>query len=621
MGKKPAEKLRTMERQTLIFIAVIFLCVVGVGAFLSAYFGAYQNPYMKDRVIDLSAEWEYRVGDETAPLQALASLGSGPKIAGGEPLILYKKLEVPVAQAAILIRANHQALRVYLDEEQLYSDPEREPGENPGMALHFLLLPTDYLGKTLRVELNSPYYQYSGLTGHIYLGTIPSLEAFTISGSMRSVLFMAMCLLIGLMTIGLTLLQAVKGTVHVGQLAMGIFAVALSLYYVCTDYIVFQFFTPIKMSMLSLGLYYLLPIPLMVFFYCSFRYYKKWMLPAVLLHGGFVVAAFALQALNLVQLPRLLDLNNILWAAFLYTVVLSFLEAVKKNRLMMIAAPFMALTYFSIGYNFWAFYGRSGTVPYSYRDSYFLLILSVLIFSIQQFFSQYYRQQRESELLRLQNRLAKESWEEAKTHLLQVGGLKHEITRHYTAIQAFLESGRYEQAQSYLAKCVGQAATVTEVVHHPNFLINAVVGKLSQRAHELGVKLELNLKTCPIGVADPDLYCLLGNILENALEACEGVPTDAPRFIRLTIARKEPYLHITCTNSKYGVLVCVDETLQSTKPSPTQHGYGLWTVKRIVNNYEGIMDTAYDEASFTITIALKDRTKLAHAKYPEEGHI
>lgn len=121
------------------------------------------------------------------------------------------------------------------------------------------------------------------------------------------------------------------------------------------------------------------------------------------------------------------------------------------------------------------------------------------------------------------------------------------------------------------------------------------------------MKLELNLRPCRIGVADPDLYCLLGNVIENALEACEGVPAGAERFIRLTIARQEPYLYITCMNSKYGETVSVEENLQSTKTDPTEHGFGLRTVRSIVNRYHGIMDTDYDESIFALTLALKDR--------------
>lgn len=599
--------LKKLRGKSLLFITVILICMVGVGVFLSVYFEAYRTPYMQEEVINLSAEWEYCVGDRYSSRNELKNLGSGPKLEAGERLILFKKLEVPIPEAAILIRANHQSVSAYLDEELLLLERDYREGENPGMSLHFLLLPKDYLGRTLRLEITSPYYQYSGLTGQVFMGTIPSLEAFTISRSMKSVIMMAMCLLIGLMTMGLTLLQALKGTVRMGNLYIGVFAVVLALYYVCVDYIVFQFFTPLGMSLLSLGFYFLLPVPLMLFFYCSFQHYKKWMLPPILLHGGFVVTAFALQFMDLVQLPQLLDLNNIMWGVLLYTVVLTFLEARKKTRLMVIAAPFMAFTYYSILYNFWTFYGRSNTVPYSYRDTYFLLILSVLIYNIQQFFSQYYQQQRESDLLHLQNRLAKESWEEVKSHLLQVGSLKHEIVRHFAALQTFLKDGRHEQAQNYLDQCVGQAAAVAEVAHHDHFLVNAVVRKLAQKAAELNVKLELNLKPCRIGVSDPDLYSLLNNILENALEACEAMPEDSKRMIRLTLARKEPYLYITCVNSKGGNIICGDEELKTTKPDPSEHGFGLWTVKRIVTRYDGIMDVEYDETSFTIALALKDR--------------
>lgn len=608
MLKKARETLRQMERRTVIFIAAALVCVAAMGAFLSAYFGCYENPYLRGTLIDLSAEWDYRVGDASAPPQRLDSLGSGPKIGAGEVLTLSKTLDTALPEAAILVRTNHQAISVYLDGVPLLVR-ESAPDENPGMALYFLLLPPDYPGKTLTLEITSPYYQYAGLTGRVYMGSIPTLEAFTLSRSMRSVIMMSMCLLIGLMTIALTLVQAVKGAPRWGQLCIGMFAVVLALYYVCVDYIVFQFFTPLQMSMLSLGLYYLLPLPLLLFFCFSFRHYRKWLLPVVALHGVFVAVAFVLQGFGLVQLPRLLDVNNLFWALLLYAVVLTFLEAARKNRLMIIAAPFMALMYGSILYNFRTFYGRDGVVPYSYRDTYFLLILSVLIFSIQQFFSRYYRRQRETELLQLQNRLARESWAEVKTHLLQVGGLKHELAKHYAAVQAFLDNGRYEQARSYLAQCVGEVTAVTGAVHHENFLLNAVVGKLTQRAGELGVKLELNLKPCPIGVADPDLYSLLNNILENALEACEAVPTDAGRFIRLTLTRQEPYLHITCVNSKSRHVVPAEEGLQSTKPDPAEHGYGLWTVRRIVGRYDGILDMDYDDATFTITAALKDQNK------------
>lgn len=37
----------------------------------------------------------------------------------------------------------------------------------------------------------------------------------------------------------------------------------------------------------------------------------------------------------------------------------------------------------------------------------------------------------------------------------------------------------------------------------------------------------------------------------------------------------------------------------------TGHDYGLWTIERIVNAYDGMMEINYDDHRFTITVALK----------------
>jgi signal transduction histidine kinase len=474
------------------------------------------------------------------------------------------------------------------------------------MALHFILLPNDYLHKTLKVEINSPYALYSGRTHPILLGTIPSLEAHSLSRSMRSFILMAMCLALGISLIAFTFVQGFNGVVRKELLAIGVFAVIWALYYVCTEYIVFQFFTPLQMSVLSLGLYFSFQAPLTLFFYFSFERYKKQMLPAVILHSGFAAAALALQLFGIMDLPRLININNVFLAGFVYTIILTVLEAAKKNRMMILAAPFLIIAYGSMLHNFYVFYTRDGVVPYTYRDTYLLLVSAVLVFDMRQFFGEIYRHRRENELLSLQKRLAQDSYQHIKAHLHEVGGLKHETRNHFAAMRTYLEGGRLEEALSYLNQYSKQVIAVTETVYHDNFLINSVVGDLLQRARERDIKVDLNLKAAPARIADPDLYSLLSNIADNALEACMTMPDDRERFIRLTVARREPYLNIRCVNSKSGEIIIADGKIQTTKTG-SGHGYGLWTIGRIVDAYDGIMNIDHDENTFTVIAALKDQ--------------
>ncbi|WP_081905978.1 sensor histidine kinase [Kineothrix alysoides] len=602
--KEWVKKIKRIKRQHLVSSAVILLCGLCVILFLNDYFHSWGQPYMMEKITDLSEGWEYETPGTAR--QTLSTLQSGPKLAGGETMTMYRVLDTALENAAVLIRANHQTVTVYLGDTPLYIDKVLLPAENPGMALHFILLPADYLNKTLRVELTSPYAAYSGRTSPVMLGTIPSLEAWALSLSMRPLIFMSMCLLLGLCIITLTLAQALGGDVRWQNLALGVFAVIWALYYVCTEYIVFQFFPPAAVSALSLGLYYTFAVPLTLYFYSSFERYKKWMLPPVILHGGFAAAALLLQVTGLVDLPRLLHVNNILLSGLAYTVVLTVLEAFKGNRLMVLSAPFLAMAYGSMLYNFNVFYTRHGVVPYSYRDTYFLLILAVLVYNIVLFFNRYFKEQRKNELLALQNRQARESYKRLTAHLKEVGGLKHEMRHHFTALQSYLDAGRNAEAERYLKQYAGQSSAVTDAVHHDNFIISAVASGLLRDGENRGVEVELDLKANPFHIAEPDLYSLLTNIAENALEACTSLPEGQRRFIALTISRREPYLAITCQNSRAGEIIPSGDGFLSGKREDG-HGYGLWVIQRIAETYDGLINTQYDETTFTLTVVLKDR--------------
>jgi hypothetical protein len=193
--KDKLKYLKNMGREIIVFLAVTLVCAIGIAVFMTFYFKAYGQPYLQGKITDLSNGWTYET-ERTGKTEF--SLRNGPNLQGGEKMTMYRTLDVEHNQAAILIRANHQSVNVYINDTPLYTDRELTPGENPGMALHFLLLPDDYPGKTLKIELASPYDLYSGRTAPILMGTIPSLEAYTLAQSMRSVIMMAMCILLGI---------------------------------------------------------------------------------------------------------------------------------------------------------------------------------------------------------------------------------------------------------------------------------------------------------------------------------------------------------------------------------------------------------------------------------------
>jgi hypothetical protein len=329
------------------------------------------------------------------------------------------------------------------------------------------------------------------------------------------------------------------------------------------------------------------------------------MIPAVILHCGFAITAVLLQFFGVVDLPRLIIINNILLFGLAYTIVLTILDAVKGNRGMRLYALFLIIAYITMLHEFYIGFMRRDVVNYIFRDTFFLLILCVLINSIWVFFRSYYRHAREHELLTLQSRIAMDGYENIKSHIHQIGSIKHEINKHLTTMHIFMKDSRYEEAQDYLEKYAYEVSEVMEAVYHDNYLINAVAHYLLQRAKDLDIKTKLNMRASPANISESDLVSLLVNITDNALEACAKIQDGRKRLIELSITRRDPYFVISCTNSRIGKIIQTEKGMQTTKKDGG-HGYGLWTIERIAKTYNGLMDVEYNNDTFTIKVALKD---------------
>lgn len=86
---------------------------------------------------------------------------------------------------------------------------------------------------------------------------------------------------------------------------------------------------------------------------------------------------------------------------------------------------------------------------------------------------------------------------------------------------------------------------------------------------------------------DKETCSLLGNLLDNAIEACERMDSNADRWISIKIENQKQLLFIKMENSVNEAPVMKKGRPISIKQDKTRHGYGLKNVERIVNKYEG----------------------------------
>ena len=99
-----------------------------------------------------------------------------------------------------------------------------------------------------------------------------------------------------------------------------------------------------------------------------------------------------------------------------------------------------------------------------------------------------------------------------------------------------------------------------------------------------------------------DLYCLFGNIIDNALEAVNKVPDRERRVINIVIKEKSGTLVIQEENYFEGELEFKDGLPQTTKGDKAYHGFGTRSIRMIVNKYGGAFSTRAVDGVFYLNI-------------------
>ncbi len=186
----------------------------------------------------------------------------------------------------------------------------------------------------------------------------------------------------------------------------------------------------------------------------------------------------------------------------------------------------------------------------------------------------------------------------------------HEHANRLHTIVSLMELGRAPEALDFATKDMELSQRLTDdlvsSIEEP--VLGALIMGKAAEAHERGVELILNTSgsTAVTGLAVQDLVAILGNLLDNAIDAAAEAP--APRLVELTVETTGSALEITVEDSGPGIdPAAVDDVFRhgfSTKaPGPFGRGLGLALVRQAVQRLGGTMTiTSPAGALFRVTL-------------------
>ncbi len=100
------------------------------------------------------------------------------------------------------------------------------------------------------------------------------------------------------------------------------------------------------------------------------------------------------------------------------------------------------------------------------------------------------------------------------------------------------------------------------------------------------------------------LYSLLGNALDNAIEAAKRLEDGEKRLIDLSVSARGEEVAIEVVNYFSGQLHVVEGTPRTTKPDVGRHGYGIMSMRYVAEQYHGTLDVETVNDIFILHVVL-----------------
>ncbi len=203
-----------------------------------------------------------------------------------------------------------------------------------------------------------------------------------------------------------------------------------------------------------------------------------------------------------------------------------------------------------------------------------------------------------------QQDLMEKHCEEVENMYRQTRGWRHDYRNHIQTMKAYLSMGKYDELAVYLDQLDEDINQVDTVIKTGNVMVDAILNsKISvARARQITVEAKATVPQ-QLSIAEVDLCVILGNLLDNAIEACMRIEEEGQRFIRIYVDVLQGQLYLYVLNATAGQLERQGDSYRSTKVS-REHGYGLMRMDRVVEKYHGYLDRQDEEGVFATEVLL-----------------
>lgn len=183
--------------------------------------------------------------------------------------------------------------------------------------------------------------------------------------------------------------------------------------------------------------------------------------------------------------------------------------------------------------------------------------------------------------------------------------VRHDLKNHFTYLRLQLDAANYEECKQYLGEIQAEVDSMGSLIRSGNSAIDYLINTKLSAVKGAQIFITGDVESFS-DVTDLDMVCILGNILDNAVEALAKVEGD--KRIELYFSKVNGNRIIVCKNTVSASVLDSDKRLIPSKQDTEFHGLGHKIIETTTEKYGGYVDYFEEDGMFGIQVSIPSPT-------------
>ncbi|WP_196228767.1 ATP-binding protein [Clostridium butyricum] len=197
------------------------------------------------------------------------------------------------------------------------------------------------------------------------------------------------------------------------------------------------------------------------------------------------------------------------------------------------------------------------------------------------------------------------SFHQLEEYQADIRRISHDINNHQIILYTLIKHENYKDALNYLEKFDSGFSTVKHELLTNHKILNILFLSKKNMCHTNNISLDLDINLPEIlSISDFDLCIIIGNLFDNAIEACKQIDSLNNRYITIKSKIINKNFVFEIKNNFNGALNTNNGKFLTLKKDTINHGLGISNVESTADKYNGTYDFQVENHEFSAFIRI-----------------